>query len=103
MNLIEALSILRKGKLVTEAQEKLHALVKACSETGKKGKLVITVTVGAAEDSTVALTGKVSSQLPEPASASTIFYADDNGSLYREDPRQPELPEIARMDQAASE
>lgn len=103
MNIVESLSLLRKGKLVLEAQEKLAALVKACSDTGKKGKLTITLSVGAAEDSTVALTGKVSVQVPEPSSSNTIFYADEHGNLFRDDPRQPELPSITRIEEAAAQ
>lgn len=103
MNLIEALSHLRKGKLVTDAQEKLHALVKSCSDTGKSGTLTIKIKVGAAEDSTVALVGTVSVKHPEPSAASTLFYADEEGGLHREDPNQPELPAIAKMSEAASQ
>lgn len=103
MNIIESLNVIRKGKLVVEAQEKLQQLVKACSETGKKGKLVITLNVGAAEEQTVAITGRVKIDAPEATTSSTMFYTDESGALFREDPRQPELPSITRMDDAVSQ
>jgi len=56
--------------------------------------------VGAAEEETVAISGRVQITAPEPSTASTVFYTDKTGALFRDDPNQPELPEIARMTEA---
>lgn len=56
--------------------------------------------MGAAEEETVAISGRVQITAPEPSTASTVFYTDKTGALFRDDPNQPELPEIARMTEA---
>lgn len=94
---------MRKGKTLLDAQAQLQALVKACSDTGKKGTLTIKLTVGAAEDSTVVLSDDISSKIPKPTTSSTVFYADEDGALFREDPKQKEFAEITKLDEAAAQ
>lgn len=98
MNLIEVLNEQRKGKCLIEAQEKLQELVKTCTDLGKKGSIIITLQVIPAETGTIVLKDDVTSKLPKPERSSTSFYVDDDGSLHREDPNQPELPAIAQME-----
>jgi hypothetical protein len=84
----------RKGGLHTELSDELADLVHACVETGKKGKLALTVTVVPAkdEDGTVQITDDVKVTVPKPDARPSVFFADDHGNLSRTNPRQPELP-----------
>lgn len=84
----------RKGGLHTELSDELAELVHACVETGKKGTLVLTVTVVPAkdEDGTVQVTDGVKVTVPKPDARPSVFFADDHGNLSRTNPRQPELP-----------
>jgi hypothetical protein len=79
----------RKGGLHTELSDELAALVQSCIETGKKGKLALTVTV---EDGTVSIVDDVKVTTPKPDARPSIFFADDDGNLSRTNPRQVELP-----------
>lgn len=97
MNLLETLGAQRKGKCLVEAQQKLQELVKECLATGKKGKLVITLFLKAAEDSTIVVSDDVTPTMPKADKSITVFYADEQGALHREDPRQPEFAEVARV------
>ena len=94
MNIIEVISAQRKGRCLVEAQQQLQELVKACADTGKKGKLTITLEVIPAEIGTVVVRDDVTAKLPKPERSSTSFYADEQGALHREDPRQPEFEEV---------
>jgi len=92
MNIIEILSTTRKGKFVTEASDKLAALVKQCRATSKAGQLTITLKVKPAMNGEVFLTDACESKHPKPDNSATLFYDDEYGSLLREDPRQEPLP-----------
>lgn len=90
MTLIETLMAQRKGAMVIEADEKLRKLVKTCMETGKGGsftlKLKLTPTAEA-----VVLRDDVSTAPPKPENLGTTFFADDDGTLSRNNPKQLEL------------
>lgn len=103
MNILDVIATQRKGRCMTDAQAKLQELVKACASTGKSGKLILTLEVSAAEDSTVVIKDDVTIKQPKPATGSTIFYADEQGDLHREDPRQPEFPEVAKIENAVNQ
>lgn len=91
-NFVAVLNQLRRGAAVVDASEGLAEVVKAVRKTGKKGKLTITITVvplnkGAAVD----IVDEVNTKLPKPNMGSSLFFADDDGALMRNDPRQGEL------------
>lgn len=102
-NILEVLSTQRKGKCLIEAQTKLQELVKTCLLTGKKGMITIKLEVEASEDSTVVIGDDISLKLPKPSVSRSVFYADEQGALFRDDPKQPEFPEVARMDEASGQ
>ena len=102
MNIVEIIATQRKGRCLVEAQDKLQELVQECQRTGKKGKFTLTLEVSAAEDSTVVLRDDITTKLPKPQTSSTVWYADERGALHREDPRQPEFPELTRIEQAVN-
>lgn len=91
MNIINTLTEQRKGKFAIEAAEKLAAVIKACRATGKKGKLVITLTIRPTATEMM-LSDNVKPVCPEADAAASVFYDDEDGNLSRTDPNQEELP-----------
>lgn len=85
------LSELGRGVVLDTLTEELAAIVLAVSESGKKGKLVLTVTV-APNGETVVLSGDVKSTRPRAPAPSSLFFTSADGSLHRHDPKQPSLP-----------
>ena len=103
MNIIEILSIQRKGRCLTEAEEKLQELVKQVSKTGKSGILTLKIKI-TPKEGTVELHDDVDVKMPKPDKFGTVFYPDEKtGLLFREDPLQPELPNVTTMEDAASQ
>ena len=103
MNIIETINVQRKGKCIAEAQEKLQELVKKVLATGKKGKLTISLDIQqGADEGTVIIRDDVTVKLPTPDKSSSTFYADADGALHREDPKQREFPTVVEAAEAAT-
>ncbi len=101
MNLVEVISTQRKGRCLVEAQTKLQELVKTCMATGKTGTLTIKLEIKPTDDDGVVEIGDdCSAKPPKPSTPKSLFYADDQGALHREDPRQPEFAEVTQLDKA---
>jgi hypothetical protein len=84
----------RRGALHVELSDNLAELVTACVETGKKGKLTLTVTVApmkGSSDGVLTVTDEVRLAVPKADARPAIFYADEHGNLSRNDPRQLEI------------
>ena len=91
-NFVAVLTQLRRGAAVMDASEGLAEVVKAVRKTGKKGKLVLTISVKPLnKGDAVDLEDEVNPKLPKPNMGSSLFFADDDGALVRNDPRQGEL------------
>ena len=98
-NFVAVLTQLRRGAAVVDASEGLAEVVKAVRKTGKKGKLTITITVVPLnEGDAVDLVDEVTAKTPKPNMGSSLFFADDDGTLVRNDPRQGELKLTALAD-----
>ncbi len=85
----------RGGGLMDEASEGLRVITKAVHATGKKGKLVIEITVAPinqGKSQAVAVLDTVTVKAPQFARDMGIFFVTDEGELSRNDPRQRELP-----------
>lgn len=85
----------RRGALHGELSEALHELLQAVKDTGKAGKLTVTIGVkpaakGNAEQ--VLVSDAVITKAPSVERPESIFFLDDTGNLTRNDPRQIELP-----------
>ena len=84
---------IRKGRPVEEATQALADVVRAVDETGKKGSVTITLNVipskhGGPEKTLVA---EVKSKKPIADIAPAVFFSDQDGDLFRVDPRQEEM------------
>jgi hypothetical protein len=81
-----------KGAAHARLSEALSDLVRAVTDTEKKGTLTLTITVEPTKGmDTLTVAANCTVKLPQEQQAS-IFFADPVGNLTRNDPHQPELP-----------
>jgi hypothetical protein len=95
------LNNLRRGRLLSELTDAETALVAAVRQTGRKGKLVLTIqyAIGGTDNSVLMLSADVDCRLPKQQIVPTVVYADDDNHLHRQDPRQTEMrPVVERAE-----
>ncbi len=90
-----ALFLMERPSTHIELGEKLHNLVAAVRDTGKKGTLAVTFTVGLfdGDPDRIIIDDKITMRVPEHDRKSSIFFPDKHGNLSRTDPNSlaPEL------------
>lgn len=84
---------IRRGQFLEDAADELQKVVRAVDESGKPGKLTITLTIKPASKGQGAyiLSDKVKATLPELPLGETILFATPDGNLVTTDPRQQKL------------
>lgn len=103
----EWLAIQRKGSLARELAEKMAEVNRAVLETGKSGKVVLTISVKATGDEvSVTMTDLVKATIPEADRGQSIFFVDEVGDPHRsqqvfEDPAV--RPRLTGLDGGASD
>jgi len=91
LDFADVLRDLGHGAANKQASRLIAELVKACTETGGKGTLTLTVKVGAADGlAELAVTAKAT--VPQPKLPGGSYFATKTGGLVTEDPRQGKLP-----------
>lgn len=82
------------GAADVQATQALQQVVQAVGDLGRKGKVVIEVLVEPANQSASMMKTAVTvtAKPPAPFADESVFYADPNGSLVRDDPFQARLP-----------
>ena len=90
----QTIADIRRGALNQEAAEDMTRLIQAVKETGKAGKLTITIDVKplANHDGAVTVRGKSTVTLPRTESKDEVFFTTDTGELTRNHPKQDDLP-----------
>lgn len=80
----------RNGALHAELSEQLAAVVAACQQHGKAGAVTLTISVKPNKDAagTLMVTDVVKVKKPEGERPAALFFADSDGNLSRQDPRQ---------------
>jgi len=86
----DTLRTLKQGALTQEATELLALMVKKVEQTGKAGKLTITIDVKKV-GGVIGLLGKVTDKTPQPVENPELFYADEHGGLTVDNPAQRKL------------
>ncbi len=80
------------GRSHNELGDSLHDLVARVKDTGKKGTLTYTVTVepvkGISDDSALTITDEIKLKLPEHDRGASLFWANRDGNLERNNPNQ---------------
>lgn len=94
---------IRKGMVAEAAGEELAQVVRAVTATGKPGSLTIKLTVKPqkGDSEQVVISSKLSATTPTADMPEAIFFADMDGDLHRNDPRQPEMFRSADLGDAA--
>lgn len=96
------------GSTHDELSVSLHDLVAAVRETGKGGKLQLTIDVkplSKSDDRALSITANVAVKRPATEAPTSVFFVDNDGNLCRNDPRQMQLPlrEVETRRQQAKE
>lgn len=99
----DTLRDIRKGMVAEAAGEELATVVRAVTATGKPGSLTIKLTVKPqkGDSEQVVISSKISASAPAADMPEAIFFADVDGDLHRNDPRQPEMFRHADLGDAA--
>lgn len=92
----------RQGRTATELTEALHNVTEAVRATGKPGSVTLTIAIQPLKDAedVLKVTDTVKSKVPELARPAAIYFADRDGNLVRDNPRQPGLFEARALDEA---
>ncbi|MCK2219742.1 hypothetical protein MF672_038995 [Actinomadura sp. ATCC 31491] len=87
------------GAVADEAADLLQQLVTAVTDIGKKGHLVLTITVQPLKGNASALNvaGEVVLKAPRPEPAAGVFFFDTSGNLMRDNPRQATIPGLREV------
>lgn len=91
MNILEAH---KNGRIITDLSAALKQVTAAVQLTGKGGSVTLTMKINPAskgDASTLVFLPKVKSVIPESEVPGSIFYADADFNLVREDPNQAKL------------
>jgi len=85
-----------RGVVHASLSEQLADLTAAVAETGKKGTLALTITIepvakGAAGALKLGTKVVVKAPQDDTATPTSVFFADGQGNLTRDDPRQPRM------------
>lgn len=86
----DTLRMLRGGLFLDECSEKLAEVVKGVDETGKAGKITITLDIKKAGGA-VSVLAKVSDKTPEEAPDADLFWPTIEGNLSVDNPNQRKL------------
>ncbi len=90
-NIMELLPEVRGGDMVFELSEEVQNLIAAVRETGKVGKIKLTLKVSPLNKGnadSVKIEDSIDLTLPKPDKKMTIFFTNDKNQLLRDDPKQ---------------
>lgn len=90
---LDVLAELRRGKTHSELTEAFHEVLGACMATGKKGELVLKLTinpqkVGDHDTPRIEITDQIGTKKPTKSEYPSIFFLTDDGDPVRRDPNQ---------------
>lgn len=83
----------RRGETLSDLGEALREVTEAVKLTGKAGSFSLKVKIRpASKGGAMIVEDSVTTSLPKTEAEGSIFFADDEGNLLREDPNQKTLP-----------
>jgi hypothetical protein len=99
------LNDIRAGQVADDAAQAMQELVAAVREHGKKGEIVLKIVVEPMKgnEDALAVSGDVTLKAPKAAPKAAIFFADPDGNLLRDDPRQAALPGLRVLDKPTTD
>lgn len=89
-----------RGRTHTDLSQTLHDLTEQVLLLGKEGSMTLTVKVGVmdADAGQLKVTESISTKMPQPTPRTSIFFADGDGNLSRNDPNQMVLGDIKAVE-----
>lgn len=99
---LDVLHELRRGKLAAELTEALHDLIAACTDTGKKGEIVLKLSidpqqVGDHETPRIQVSDSITVKRPRRSVRPSTFFLTDDGLPVRKDPNQEEFSSLREV------
>lgn len=99
---LDVMAELRRGRLANELTEGLHGLIAAALDTGRKGELVLKITVDPKkvndyETPQIEISDQVVVKRPRRTTPPSIFYVADDGNAVRNDPNQAAFESIREV------
>lgn len=92
MSIIQTLGRLDGGFFIGRATDAEQDLVRAINETGKAGKLTITISIKpATRGGAMVVRGDIKVNKPTEPPMETMMFANESGELLADDPRQQQL------------
>lgn len=91
---LSLLQLHRRGNALSDLSEQLRAVSAAVQLTGRAGSLTFKVTIKPVSKGTqgaMVVVDDIKSKVPQLEPPSSIFFADAEGNLHREDPNQMKL------------
>ena len=98
----DTLRLLDGGAFLNRSSDELAALVRRVDETGKAGKLTMTLEVKRVTGGAISIVPSVVARVPEPKPDATVLWATVEGNLTQDNPRQQRL-ELRTVDQSTGE
>ncbi len=101
---VDLLSSLRRGTFLEDAADELTEVMAAVRATGKPGEITVKlkITPQKFDASVVTIADTITLKAPKGEVADTIAYVSETGEISRRDPRQPELPVIAEVQEGSA-
>ncbi len=100
MNFLQYLQDFKGGKLLVQLSEEFQDVVASVLETNNKGKLTVSFTVERNGENAVTIVPAVNAVRAKAGVGSAIFFTDQGGNLFRNDPRQADIEdELAKKRQ----
>lgn len=89
----ETLARLREGRIYDLMSLELNKVVKAVRDTGKAGKMTLTIDVKPVKKiaGALELTAEVNGKLPKLEASSDLMFPDEDGNLYVRPPNQRDI------------
>lgn len=91
---LETLRDLRQGACLDDLAYAINQVVEAVVHHGGKGEVTLKLKIAPAskgEGNAMVVTDQIVTKTPDKNTAATIFFADDDHNLQRNNPRQPSL------------
>ncbi len=98
----DTLRLLDGGVFLDIASDKMNELVKRVDETGRSGKLTITLDLKRAREGAVNITPSVTTKVPEVKADPSLLWVTVEGNLTVENPSQQKL-DLRTVDTPAAE
>lgn len=88
------------GKSHDELSDAVYDLVQRVKDTGKKGSIVYTISIGPmkGDKDVLVVDDQIKLKLPEHDRKASLFYTDKTGNLTRTDPNQPQFEGLREIE-----